>query len=474
MTSFVRRGQHRERARAHARRRFQPAAGCRTPPAAPPSARRRAQHDSDMAKLFVRAASFGRRKSKPKADAAADDGQVANGTGPTEPPVEPPELKIATHSLTLQLQRSSKEARLGLGVLDNCMVTEVDTAGCGAAAGFSPGDWVVSIGGVAVACYDEMIPLLRIISTAEPTPIVVRYSPIHHPDRVAPAPLGKADEPAVGAEPEEAVNGGGIDGDGAQPESDGAGAAEDAAAATPDKSASPPTVTTAGLDGDARGTTEAVEQNNSLSPSDRDASPGTLMRLQAQKMRTVEDSILGAQSPAVKAATAADADAQGGKKLTVTRRASSFGRKRGDSRKEGSSAPVAVATKLSRSLSFGRKASAAPPTLAGPESAASVQPTGEVEYEGYLFKQSKSKTAFQKRFCFLQGGMLCYKDPKVSDHAIVCGQVTAADITNWTRYEIAIFADGHQYDMRSLTKAELEGWLNSCQAAAKRWLATQQ
>ena len=56
----------------------------------------------------------------------------------------------------------------------------------------------------------------------------------------------------------------------------------------------------------------------------------------------------------------------------------------------------------------------------------------------------------------------------------MCGQVTAADVTSWSRYEIAIFADGHQYDMRTPTKAELEGWLNSCQAAAKRWLATQQ
>lgn len=442
-----------------------------------------------MAKLLVRAASFGRRKSsKPKADADADDDLVGDGTGPTTVPVELSELHgtklLATQSITLQLQRSSPEARLGLGVLDNCMVKEVNAGGCGAAAGFYPGDWVISIGGVAVTTYNEMIPQLQTISTTEPTPVVVRYSVIHHPDRVAPASGSEADEPAVGAEPElpipepagepeEAVNGAGIDGDGAQAEGDGAEAAEVAAAAAPDKVAPALTVTTAGLDDDERGAPEAVERGNPLSPSDRDASPGTLMQVQAQKVRTVEDSILGVRSPTAAAATAADADAQGGKKLTATRRASSFGRKRGDSRKDAS-APMPVATKLSRSLSFGRKASAGASMLTEAESTAAAQPTGDVECEGELYKQNKSKTSFQKRFCFLQGGVLCYKDPKVPDHAIVCGQVTAADVTSWSRCEIAIFADGHQYDMRAATRAELDGWLNACQAAAKRWLATQQ
>lgn len=465
-----------------------------------------------MTKLLIRAASFGRRKSSnPKASEAraaaaveaADGRQKAGGT---DTPVEPPELKIATHSITLNLQRSSAEARLGLGVLDNCMVKQVDEAGAGAAAGFSPGDWVVSIAGVAVTSYDEMVPLLRTISTTAPTPVVVRYSPTHHPDRVAPFPTGAAGWPDGGwaaswrvpkpepvGEPEEAANDGDIGDDGAQAESDGAKTTEAAAAATSDKSAL--AVTTAGHDDDERhGTTEAVQVEPLSRPGDRDASPGTLMRLQAQRVRTVEDSILSTpsqSSPTTTAAAAADADAQGGKRLTATGRVSSFGRKRGDSRNGGSApAPAAVkltrstsfgrkesaATKLTRSISFGRKASSSSaPTLAGHESAAaSVQPTGKIEFESWLFKQTKTKAAFQKRFCFLQGGVLCYKDPKVADHAIVCGQVTAVDITSWERYEIAIFADGHEYNMRAATKAEIEGWFSACQAAAKRWLATQQ
>ena len=57
--------------------------------------------------------------------------------------------------------------------------------------------------------------------------------------------------------------------------------------------------------------------------------------------------------------------------------------------------------------------------------------------------------------------MLCYNDPKSkrSETAIVCGRLSAADMTNEERYEFTLACGERQYDMRAETKAELDSWL---------------
>ena len=57
---------------------------------------------------------------------------------------------------------------------------------------------------------------------------------------------------------------------------------------------------------------------------------------------------------------------------------------------------------------------------------------------------------FQKRWFFVQGGILCYMDPEAgkADNAIVCGQITASDISSRLKYELSIFAGGRHYFLR--------------------------
>ena len=89
----------------------------------------------------------------------------------------------ATASIALMLKR--KNRRFGIGVRDDNCVQEVDEGSAGHEAGLRPGDWIISVAGIAVSSYADTMPLLKAIRDV-PTSIVVCYVPTDHPDRVAP------------------------------------------------------------------------------------------------------------------------------------------------------------------------------------------------------------------------------------------------------------------------------------------------
>ena len=92
----------------------------------------------------------------------------------------------------------------------------------------------------------------------------------------------------------------------------------------------------------------------------------------------------------------------------------------------------------------------------------------------YLCRHRRSLLGvpFQKRWFFVQGGILCYMDPEAgkADNAIVCGQITASDISSRLKYELSIFAGGRHYFLRVDTIAELENWHAVCSRIGREWL----
>ena len=85
--------------------------------------------------------------------------------------------------------------------------------------------------------------------------------------------------------------------------------------------------------------------------------------------------------------------------------------------------------------------------------------------EGYL---EAAGDAVQRWF-FLQSGILCYQDPAISDHAIVCGQVTSAVVRN-RPLQLTLYTDQRAYEFRVEAEAELEAWIGACTRAAAKWM----
>mmetsp|Transcript_11313 Transcript_11313/g.28333 ORF Transcript_11313/g.28333 Transcript_11313/m.28333 type:complete len:94 (+) Transcript_11313:189-470(+) len=87
----------------------------------------------------------------------------------------------------------------------------------------------------------------------------------------------------------------------------------------------------------------------------------------------------------------------------------------------------------------------------------------------------------QKRWFFIQGGLLCYSDVEggkegKADVAIVCGKVIAADVTpaaenkSGHRFEFSVFTDGRTYVLRTDSQAELNRWNEACNRIGRRHL----
>ena len=57
-----------------------------------------------------------------------------------------------------------------------------------------------------------------------------------------------------------------------------------------------------------------------------------------------------------------------------------------------------------------------------------------------------------------------------TDKTVMCGQVTAADITSHSRCEFSVFAGGRKYAMRADTKFELDLWHEVCNRHGRLWL----
>ena len=150
---------------------------------------------SSRLKLFKRSSS--KKSSKDMiANGAADTPKVSEQPAQTPPPPAAEEeeddelLADATESVTLYIAR--KHGQFGIGVRDDNFVQEVDEGSGAAEAGFLPGDWIVSIGGFAVADYQETLPHLKAIKLDAVSPVVVRYNPTKYPDRVVPPMPAKA------------------------------------------------------------------------------------------------------------------------------------------------------------------------------------------------------------------------------------------------------------------------------------------
>ena len=164
-----------------------------------------------VSSLFKRSSS--KKSSKDMvANGAADVPKAAEPPAQTPPPPaaaaeevvaeEDDELLAdATESATLYIAR--KHGQFGVGVRDDNYVQEVDEGSGAAEAGFLPGDWIISIGGVEVTDYSETLPRLKSIKLDGIAPVVVRYDPAKHPGGrvVPPMPTRAAPKPAPAPAP---------------------------------------------------------------------------------------------------------------------------------------------------------------------------------------------------------------------------------------------------------------------------------
>ena len=96
-------------------------------------------------------------------------------------------------------------------------------------------------------------------------------------------------------------------------------------------------------------------------------------------------------------------------------------------------------------------------------------PQGDVRLEGIVWKRFANGPRYRKRYLFIQGGMLCYVDPKSStgENAIVMGPITAVDITSAMTYELSFFLNERQLLVRVETQVELDAWYHMGQLVAK-------
>jgi len=129
-----------------------------------------------------------------------------------------------------------------------------------------------------------------------------------------------------------------------------------------------------------------------------------------------------------------------------------------------------------RALSFGRKPKSKhrsmSPSVSGEDNSSGnlvvEAPQGAITIEGWLWKRAALK--FQKRWFFIQAGVLCYRESEEETNNIVCGQVTSVAISSAERYEFAIYTDQRQYDLRVETGTELKRWVDAGSLAAARWM----
>ena len=100
----------------------------------------------------------------------------------------------------------------------------------------------------------------------------------------------------------------------------------------------------------------------------------------------------------------------------------------------GTGAPLAL-----RSLSFGRKPRA---RLIEPV----VAPVGLCQMSGYLWKRTMLK--YQKRFFFIVGGKLFYRDPNDETNHFDCGKLTGITVLDPALLEMTIITDERQFEFR--------------------------
>ena len=349
-----------------------------------------AQQDTERAghnmgyRLVAHISSFGRRKLKP-VDTPEDGPSTAAGAR-TRRDSDAQSQPGCASDFEVALKKGS-DGRLGLKMSAANLVTHVEPGGGAAASGLMLGDWLIACDGVKLTTSAELVPLLAKMPPHDGVKVVLR--------RAVSCPI-MGIQASKGSTP------------GASP-------------GTP-----------------MRHQRSLIAQENEAlrrNVEDQgDTSRDVDLDLQpmAAKFRAVRSaSCTASQGGRVRRATSFERKLMG-KRVTVWAEASDG---QPDVPAPPSEAPseapsAAPLRRLSRSLSFGRRPrSEATSTLAA---APMEMPQGDVRLEGVVWKRFSNAPRYKRRYLFIQGGMLCYTDPKSStgDNAIVYGPITAADITS--------------------------------------------
>jgi hypothetical protein len=372
-------------------------------------------------RLAARVSSFGRRKPKPvgalehmAADAPISDAQSEPGFA-------------SDFEVTLE---KDPDGRLGLKMSDANVVTHVEPGGGAATSGLMLGDWLILCDGCKVTAYAELVPLLAKMRY-DGVQVVLRRAVSH--------PTGTQETKGSGKSPGN---------------SPGAPMRHRQSLIAQENEAL---------------RRSAEEQGDTSRDVDLDLQPT------AAPFRAVRPASCNAsQSDRILRATTFERKLMG-KRVTLCAEAPGGQPEVPALPSETLSAAPSAAPfrRLSRQLSFGRRPrseATAPPasTLAV---APMEMPQGDVRLEGIVWKRFANAPTprYRKRYLFIQGGMLCYVDPKSStgDNAIVMGPITATDITNAMTYELSFFLNERQLLVRVETKGELDAWYRMGQLVAK-------
>ena len=348
----------------------------------------RAGH-STSSRLVARVSSFGRRKQKPvsapEGGPTAAGAQIRRGSDAQSQPGCASDFEVTL--------KQGSDGRLGLKMSDANLVTHVEPGGGAAASGLMLGDWLITCDGFKLTSYAELVPL-----------------------------LGKMPDDGVKVVLRRAVS---------RP----TGIQETKGSTPGDSPGTPMRHRQSLIAQENEALRRAVEEQGDTSRDvDLDLQP------MAATFRAVRPaSCTASQGGRIRRATSYERKLMG-KRVTVWAEAPGGQPEVPALPSEASSeapseAPSAAPfRRLSRSLSFGRRprsGATAPPasTLAA---APMEMPQGEVRLEGIVWKRFSNAPRYKRRYLFIQGGMLCYTDPKSSmgDNAIVYGPITAADITS--------------------------------------------
>ena len=366
-------------------------------------------------RLVSRVSSFGRRKPKPLRAAPEDGPSSLPAAGadirPVDQDSDAQSQPGCASDFEVTLKKSHLDGRLGLKMSGANLVTHVEPGGGAAASGLMLGDWLIRCDGVKLTSYAELVPLLGKMPYGG-VKVVLR--------RAVSRPMETSPQRKLIAQEDE----------------------------------------------DLRRAVE--EQGDTSRDVDLDLQP------MASTFRAVQPaSCTASQGGRIRRATSFERKLMG-KRVTVLAEAPGGQLEVPAPPSEAPSAAPSAAPlqRLSRSLSFGRRprSEVPPPAFASTLAEAPMEmPRGDVRLEGIVWKRFSNAPRFQRRYLFIQGGMLCYTDPKSStgDNAIVYGPITAADITSANRYELSLFSNERQLLVRVETKAELDAWYHMGQLVAK-------
>ena len=374
-------------------------------------------------RLAVRVSSFGRRKPKPVR--ALEDGPSMAADAPIRPDSDAQSEPGFASDFEITLKKDP-DGRLGLKMSDANLVTHVEPGGGAATSGLMLGDWLILCDGCKVTTYAELVPLLAKMPH-DGVQVVLRRAVSH--------PTGTQETKGSGNSPGN---------------SPGAPVRHRRSLIAQENEAL---------------RRSAEERGDTSRDVDLDLQPS------AAPFRAVRPaSCTASQSDRILRATTFERKLMG-KRVTLEAPGGQPEVPALPSETPSAAPSAAPLRRLSRKLSFGRRPrSEATAPLASTLAAAPMEmPQGDVRLEGIVWKRFANGPRYRKRYLFIQGGMLCYVDPKSStgENAIVMGPITAVDITSAMTYELSFFLNERQLLVRVETQVELDAWYHMGQLVAK-------